>query len=132
MIAVVDDDEPVRKAVVRLLRAAGFSTRGFASGQELLEAWREEPPSCLVLDLQLPGVSGLEVQRRLRLAGARAPTIIMTASDDPHARSECLSAGVAAYLRKPLDQQVLLRALEYVMVRPDRDSTRMRASANRA
>ena len=132
MIAVVDDDEPVRKAVVRLLRAAGFSSRGFASGEELLEAWRAEPPKCLVLDLQLPGASGLDVQRRLRVAGERAPTIIMTASDDPHARSECLCAGAAAYLRKPLDQQALLGALERVMVGPDRDGTRIHASANDA
>lgn len=120
MIAVVDDDEPVRNAVVRLLRAAGFSSRGYASGQELLEAWLTEPPNCLVLDLQLPGVSGIEVQRRLRMAGARAPTIIMTASDDPDARSECLSAGAAVYLRKPLDEEALFGALEHMMVLPDR------------
>lgn len=121
MIAVVDDDEPVRKAVVRLLRAAGFSSCGYASGQELLEAWLAEPPNCLVLDLQLPGVSGIEVQRRLTQAGARAPTIIMTASDDPGARNECLNAGVAVYLRKPLDEQALFSALRQMMVLPDKE-----------
>ncbi len=119
MIAVVDDDEPVRKAVVRLLRSAGFTSQGFASGQELLEAWLSEPPDCLVLDLQLPGRSGLEVQRDLRLAGARVPTIIMTASDEPCIRDECVGEGAGACLRKPLDEEALLRALERLRVRPD-------------
>jgi FixJ family two-component response regulator len=120
VIAVVDDDEPVRKAVVRLLRSAGFSSRGFASGQELLEAWLSEPPDCLVLDLQLPGRSGLEVQRELRLAGTRVPTIIMTASDEPCIRDECVGEGASACLRKPLDEEALLRVLERLRVHPDR------------
>jgi FixJ family two-component response regulator len=122
MIAVVDDDEPVRKAVVRLLRSTGYSSRGFASGQELLESWMTEPPDCLVLDLQLPGRSGLEVQRQLRSAGAHVPTIIMTASDEPSIRDECVGEGAGACLRKPLDEEALLTALERLMVWPDSES----------
>lgn len=121
MIAVVDDDEPVRRAVMRLLRAAGYSSRGFASGQELLDAWSSEPPDCLVLDLQLPGICGLEVQRRLRRAGAGVPMIVMTASDEPRIRAECVDEGATACLMKPLDEQALLGALERAAIRPDRE-----------
>ena len=120
MIAVVDDDASVRKAVVRLLRVAGFKSAGFASGHELLEAWRAEPPDCLLLDLQLPDLSGIETQRRLQHAGASVPTIIMTASDDRRMQDECLGAGVSACLSKPLDQAVLFSELERANVRPDR------------
>ena len=69
MIAVVDDEESVRKAVVRVLQAAGFAARAFASGTEFLESWHFDRPDCLVLDLQMPGLSGTEVQRSLRTAG---------------------------------------------------------------
>lgn len=120
MIAVLDDDEPVRKAVMRLLRAAGFSARGFASGRELLAVWSREPPDCLLLDLQLPGISGLEVQRRLRSTGTQVPTIVITASDEPRIRDECVNEGASACLRKPLDEHALLCALERARIRPDR------------
>jgi len=69
VIAVVDDEESVRKALVRVLQAARFSARGFDSGTEFLETWHFERPDCLVLDLQMPGLSGTEVQRALRKAG---------------------------------------------------------------
>src|SRR5262245_25325865 len=112
MIAVLDDDEPVRKAMVRLLRSVGFSSRGFASADELLAAWLTDPPECLVLDLQLPGLSGLEVQRQLRIAGIRVPTIMITAIDEPRVRDECVEEGAAACLRKPVDARALLGAIE--------------------
>lgn len=63
MIAVVDDEESVRKAVVRLLHAVGYIARGFASGQAFLQSWAHDKPDCLVLDLQMPELSGLDVQR---------------------------------------------------------------------
>jgi FixJ family two-component response regulator len=111
MVAVVDDDEPVRRAVVRLLRAAGFRSRGFASGQEFLASMLTDPPAFLLVDLQMPGISGLDVQRRLGEAGARLPTIVMTAHDDPNVYLECMREGASAYLRKPLEQQALLDAV---------------------
>jgi FixJ family two-component response regulator len=120
MIAVVDDDESVCKALVRLLRSRGFSSRGFASGGALLEAWLIEPADCLVLDLQLPRLSGLEVQRYLRRAGSRVPTILITASDEPYSRDECAEEGASVWLRKPLDEGLLFGALERAQIRPDR------------
>jgi FixJ family two-component response regulator len=115
MIAVVDDEESVRKAVVRLLTASGHPARGFASGQEFLHSWMTEPPSCLVLDLQMPGLSGVEVQRALNRAQANLPVIMITAHDAPGARAECLREGAVAYLCKPLDERVLLDALKHAL-----------------
>ena len=115
MIAVVDDEESVRKAVVRLLQAAGHTARGYASGHEFLRNWPVDIPDCLVLDLQMPSLPGVDVQRALNRAGAHFPVIIMTAHDSPRAREECLREGAVAYLCKPLDVCVLLNALSLAL-----------------
>ncbi len=111
MIAVVDDEESVRKALVRVLQAAGFSARAFASGTEFLNSWHFARPDCLVLDLQMPGLSGVEVQQSLKTAGANFPIVIITAHDSPTLREECISAGAVEYLCKPLDIQALIQAV---------------------
>jgi FixJ family two-component response regulator len=129
MIAVVDDDEGVRRAVVRLLRAAGFSARGFATGQELLEAWLIEPPTCVVMELQLKGDSGLQVQSQLHYAGARVPTIFITASDDARARAQCVGEGGLACLRKPVDARALLTELQRAGILPDLRSSQTAGAA---
>ena len=111
MIAVVDDEESVRKALVRLLQAAGYPARGYGSGREFLESWPADRPDCLLLDLQMSGLSGTDVQRALNCAGAHIPVIIITAHDSPGAREACLREGAIAYLCKPLDERVVLDAL---------------------
>jgi FixJ family two-component response regulator len=111
VIAVVDDEESVRSAVVRLLRSAGFSSRGFASGEEFLDSWHFDRPEYLLLDLQMPGLSGTEVQAALNLAGAKFPVIIITAHDGPTVREESTRLGAVAYLCKPVDASALLRAV---------------------
>jgi FixJ family two-component response regulator len=115
MIAVVDDDESVRKAVVRLLQATGHIARGFASGNEFLQSWLTDQPDCVMLDLQMPGLAGTDVQRVLNRAGASVPVVIVTAHDAPGVREECLRAGAVAYLCKPLDERVLLDALRLAL-----------------
>ena len=115
VIAVVDDEESVRKAVVRLLQAAGHTARGYASGRDFLQNWPVDIPICLVLDLQMPNLPGVDVQRALNRAGAHFPVIIMTAHDSPCAREECLREGAVAYLCKPLDERVLLNALSLAL-----------------
>jgi FixJ family two-component response regulator len=117
LVAVVDDEESIRKSLRRLLMAADLDAMVYASGQEFLDALRERQPDCLVLDLQMPGLTGLEVQRALTAAGVRFPTIIITAHDEPEARARCMSAGVAAYLCKPLHDEMLLDAIANVMGR---------------
>jgi FixJ family two-component response regulator len=111
VIAVVDDEESVRKALVRVLRAAGFAARGFSSGGEFLKSWHFDRPDCLVLDLQMPGLSGMEVQQALKTAGAHFPIVIITAHDAPSLREECMQAGAIAYLCKPLDIRALVKAV---------------------
>jgi len=117
LVAVVDDEESIRKSLRRLLMAADLDALVYASGQEFLDALRERQPDCLVLDLQMPGLTGLEVQRALMAAGVRFPTIIITAHDEPEARARCMTAGVAAYLCKPLHDEMLLDAIANVMGR---------------
>lgn len=109
MIAVVDDEDSVRKALVRVLCAAGLSARGFASGDEFLKSCQFDRPDCLLLDLRMPGLSGTEVQRALNLVGAKFPIIIITAYDEPSTREESMRLGAAAYVCKPLDVSALLQ-----------------------
>ena len=117
LVAVVDDEESIRKSLRRLFMAADLDAAVFGSGQEFLDSLRGRQPDCLVLDLQMPGLTGLEVQRVLAGSGARFPTIIITAHDEPEARTRCLAAGVAAYLCKPLHDEMLLDAIAGVMGR---------------
>ena len=111
-VAIVDDEEPIRKALRRLLRAAGIDAQSYASGQEFLEAAAAQRPDCLVLDLHMPGMSGLQVLRNLK---QKLPTVIITAHDEPETREQCLNAGACAYLRKPLEDRLLLNAISAAM-----------------
>jgi FixJ family two-component response regulator len=107
-VAVVDDEEPVRKALKRLLRASGLEAEGYASGKDFLEASAQREPDCVVIDLHMPAMSGLQVLRALQAARRSIPIVIITAHDAPETREQCIAAGAAAYLRKPLDEHVLL------------------------
>jgi FixJ family two-component response regulator len=89
-----------------------MDARAYASGQEFLSIWRSEPPACIVLDLQMPALNGLELMQCLTQLGAQLPTIIITAHDEPAMRARCFQAGASAYLCKPLDDQILLNAIE--------------------
>ena len=117
MIAIVDDEAPVRKALLRLFRASGFEARAFASGQEFLQTLPDCQYDCLVLDLHMPGMTGLEVQQDNALCNAQLPTVIITAHDEPETRQKCITAGVIAYLCKPFDDNALLKAIEGAIAR---------------
>jgi FixJ family two-component response regulator len=110
-IAVVDDEEPIRKALCRLLRACGFAAEGFASGQIFLDSLAARRADCLILDLRMPGFTGLQVLEELQSFSRALPTIVITAHDEPGTRANCLAAGAAAYLRKPFDEESLLEAI---------------------
>jgi len=110
-VAVIDDDASVRKALARLLRASGFEVEAFASGAEFLESSRVGTPDCLVLDVHMPSVSGLDVQTALLVRGIHVPIIFITAYDDNSLRERALKQGAVAYLRKPLTEKVLLGAI---------------------
>jgi FixJ family two-component response regulator len=110
-VAVIDDDESVRKALCRLLRAANLDAATYASGREFLDSLVAHRPDCLILDLHMPGMNGLDIQQRLARNGARLPVVIITGHDEPQTRAQCLSAGASACLRKPLDDKTLLDAI---------------------
>jgi FixJ family two-component response regulator len=110
-IAIVDDDEPIRKALSRLLRASEFSVESFCSGKEFLDSLWKRHPDCVVLDFQMPQINGLDVLKQLRLRGVEIPVIIITAHDEAIVRANCLAAGACAYLCKPIDEVVLRRAI---------------------
>ncbi len=110
-VAVVDDDEAVRRALARLVRSLGFEAEVFSSGEDFLTALATRRPDCVVLDLNMPRVSGFDVQARMAEAHVRVPVIVITGHDSPEARARALGGGASAYLCKPLDGQVLREAI---------------------
>jgi FixJ family two-component response regulator len=111
-VAIVDDDSAVRKALGRLLGASAIRSRSYASAREFLDSLTSDIPECLIVDLQMPEMTGLELQGELFRAGARIPTIVITAHNEAGLRERCLAAGAAAYLIKPLDGDVLLASID--------------------
>jgi FixJ family two-component response regulator len=110
IVAVVDDDDIVRKALLRLLRTANLKPLGFASAREFLRALEHTHVDCLLLDLQMPEMTGADLLSYLRTSRPelKMPVLIITAHDEPGIRERCLAAGAAAYLTKPLDATILL------------------------
>jgi len=114
-IAIVDDDESLRLALASLFRSAGFHVLVFASAAELLAASDLPAIRCLILDLRMPGMDGLELQRHLADGGHRIPTIILSAHGSGELRSRALRGGAIAFLPKPFDAEALLHAVEVVL-----------------
>jgi FixJ family two-component response regulator len=112
VIAVVDDDESVRMALASLLRSVGFAVLLFASAEEFLRGKDAQSIACLILDVRMPGMDGLQLQKHLRGNGWRVPTIILTAHGPDHARTQALAGGVMVFLPKPFDAEVLLNAVK--------------------
>jgi len=111
LVAVVDDDASVRKAIQRLLVSANLRVETFGSGEEFLNSLADHSPDCLILDLHMPGLSGLDVQKQLKQAGLSLPIVFVTAYDEIESKILSLAAGAAAFLQKPLDDRVLLDAV---------------------
>ena len=112
LIAIVDDEESVRRALSRTLRASRFDVMAFGSGQEFLDSIETRLPDCVVLDFQMPGLTGRDVQRQLALAKIKLPIIVVTAHDQPALREQCLADGAVAYIAKPLQRARLLSVIE--------------------
>ena len=112
MIAIVDDDVSVRDATKHLIRSLGYAAVTFASADEYLRSDCVESTSCLITDLRMPGMSGIELQERLIADGHRIPIIFMTAFFDEHIRSRTLRAGAFGFLNKPFEDKSLIRCLD--------------------
>jgi FixJ family two-component response regulator len=111
VVIVVDDNPAFLKSVTRLLGVHGFETKTFASAEALLASDDVRTATCLLLDIHLGGISGIDLQRRLTASGSNCPVIFMTAIDDDSTRQEAMNAGCVAYLKKPFDSQLLLNAI---------------------
>jgi FixJ family two-component response regulator len=117
VIAIVDDDLSVREGLESLIRSAGWRAETFASAQEFLARPRAEAPSCLILDLQLPGLSGLDLQKRMAEAELEIPIVFLTGHGNIPASVQAMKAGAVEFLTKPFDEQDLLRAIEEAIER---------------
>ena len=115
-VAIVDDDPRFRRALGRLIRAAGFQADAYGSGAEFLDAASRSLPDCVVLDLEMPGVNGFDVQDRMAEHELRVPVIVVTGYDTPEAEARALKGGARAYLRKPVDEALLLNAIRRSLI----------------
>jgi CheY-like chemotaxis protein len=114
-VAILDDDQSVRTAIGRVLKTSEMTVDSCGTSFELFEAIAGRNPDCLVLDLQMPGMNGLDVMKCLDRKGLRVPTIVISAHDEPGSRENCLCAGATAYLRKPLDADELLKTIDKIV-----------------
>ena len=119
LIAVVDDDQSVREALENLISSVGFEVKLFASAEDFLDSDTSLQTDCAVLDVRLPGITGLELQRRLAADGQSIPVIIITAQGDDVTRDEAVAGGAVAFLKKPFKEEVLLAALESALKRKE-------------
>ena len=110
-IAVIDDDASVRKALQRLLEAYPYEVQIFDTACKFIEILPHSIPECMIIDLQMPNMTGLELQHHLARSDIKIPTIVVTAFDEPGARERCIAAGAVAYLLKPLRTAVLIDAI---------------------
>jgi FixJ family two-component response regulator len=121
-IAVVDDEESVRLALARMLRASSFDVSIYRCGEDFLESLKtttpDAMPDCVVLDFQMPGLTGRDIQRALSVAKLPLPIIIVTAHDQPSLREKVLADGAVAYFTKPLRRDTLIAAVEQAIRRP--------------
>jgi FixJ family two-component response regulator len=112
MIAIVDDDDAVRDGAAQLVQSMGYSTSTFASAEEFLNTGRVHNTSCVIADVQMPGLSGIELQCRLIARGHRIPIIFMTGYPDERVRIRAMEAGAVGFLSKPFSPDHLLGCLE--------------------
>ena len=112
LIAIVDDDDALRNSLDNLLRSVGFGVQGFSSAEAFLQANHAHETACLILDVRMTGMSGLELQQQLGAANGHIPIIFVTAYADDDVRARALAAGAVAFLSKPCREDDLLKAIE--------------------
>src|SRR5580658_5509325 len=111
MVAIVDDDDLMRSALHGLLKAVGLPAQAFASAEEFLQSGQQQQTACLIADIRMPGMSGLELQAQLNADQCRIPTIFITAHGDERMRMQALRAGAVEFLTKPFDNKALIESV---------------------
>jgi FixJ family two-component response regulator len=117
MVAIVDDDDLMRSALQGLLKSVGLPAQAFASAEEFLKSGQQHEVGCLVADIRMPGMSGLELQAKLNADQCRIPTIFITAHGDEKMRMQALRAGAVEFMAKPFDDEVLLESVRAALER---------------
>jgi FixJ family two-component response regulator len=112
MISIIDDDESLRDSLKNLFRSMGFRTQGFASAEEFLHSLQLDDPDCLILDVRMPGMSGLDLQRYLRSMQSKIPIVFITSHAEGDAEAQAIQAGAVAFLYKPCREEALLEAID--------------------
>jgi FixJ family two-component response regulator len=112
VISIVDDDKSVREAEGSLVESLGYVTKTFASAEEFLASGRLHDTACLITDVQMPGMSGVDLQSRLIANGHRTPVIFVTANPDERTKKRALGAGALGFLSKPFSEESLIACLE--------------------
>ena len=115
LVVIVDDDQSVQSALKDLLESAGLSALCFGSAEEFLESDEQNQTACLVTDIRMPGMSGLELQAKLKAEGYRTPIIFITAHDDAKTKTQAMKAGAIELLTKPFDDEVLLEKVRVAL-----------------
>ena len=115
VVSIVDDDDLMRSALQGLLKAAGLPARAFASAEEFLESGQQHDTACLIADIRMSGMSGLELQAKLNAERLRIPTIFITAHGDERMRMQALRAGAVEFMEKPFDDEVLLESVRVAL-----------------
>jgi FixJ family two-component response regulator len=115
MVAIVDDDDLMRTALLGLLKSAGLLAHAFASADEFLRSGHQHDTACLITDIRMPGMSGLELQAQLNADHCRIPTIFITAHGDAKMRMQAIRAGAVEFLAKPFDDEALLESVRAAM-----------------
>jgi FixJ family two-component response regulator len=111
MVAIVDDDELMRSALQGMLKSVGLPSKAFSSAEDFLKSGQQHEISCLIADIRMPGMSGLELQAHLNAEHCRIPTIFITAHGDTKMRMQALRGGAVEFLAKPFDDEVLLESV---------------------
>jgi FixJ family two-component response regulator len=111
LVAIVDDDDSMRSALQGLLKSVGLPAQAYASAEEFLNSGQQRQTACLIADIRMPGMSGLDLQARLNLENCRIPTIFITAHGDAKMRMQALRAGAVEFLSKPFDDEALLESV---------------------
>jgi FixJ family two-component response regulator len=111
VVSVVDDDESFRAALQRLLKSAGFPVRSFASAEDFLKSGQQHDTGCLIADIRMPGMSGLDLQAKLNADHCLIPTIFITAHGDEKMRLQAMRGGAVRFLAKPFDDAILLESV---------------------
>jgi FixJ family two-component response regulator len=115
LVAIVDDDDLMRSALQGLLKAVGLPAQAFASAEEFLQSGQQRQTACLIADIRMPGMSGLELQAKLNAEHCRIPTIFITAHGDAKMRMQALRAGAVEFMAKPFDDEVLLESVRVAL-----------------